>query len=217
MDRSTKAGAQTPATPASRLRADSLNKGRSANPGDTASPAGDTLACGIAQQRPERKPRRHSVSALPLAMTLAAQQRPERKPRRHLPRSRIPAHPRRTLNKGRSANPGDTRTVLSIFLTPFSSAQQRPERKPRRHAQSVHSMAALAVAQQRPERKPRRHLRMHTERVQTEMIRSTKAGAQTPATPGGHGFPRLPGRSLNKGRSANPGDTSAIWHMVAAV
>ena len=87
----------------------------------------------------------------------------------------------RSLNEGRSVNPGDT----SVWADPGDAdghAQRRPERQPRRH----------------PEPSP-------AQRVAG--LRSTKAGASTPATLAyGRTLATQMG-TLNEGRSVNPGDT----------
>ena len=64
-------------------------------------------------------------------------------------------------------------------------AQRRPELKPRRHPQSRHLRPRSGgCAQRRPELKPRRH-QIHVAPVDGADLhgRSTKAGAQAPATP----------------------------------
>ena len=134
--RSTKAGARTPAIrswrPASAAFSTSLNEGRGANPGDT--------------------------------------RRPPASGRRGAP-----------LNEGGGANPGDTNRGWQALVVvhrstkagartpatpatvarpaaPVTSAQRRPGREPRRHAYWP-SMAPVhnACAQRRPGREPRRH------------------------------------------------------------
>ena len=87
-----------------------------------------------------------------------------------------------TLNEGRGANPGDTR--------PASGTDEYLHR-----------------AQRRPGREPRRHVGGHAPRPLREDLRSTKAGARTPATPA-HPRPAATAAApLNEGRGANPGDT----------
>ena len=113
--------------------------------------------------------------------------------------------------------------------------QQRPGRKPRRQS-VVSSMcsASAGVAQQRPGRKPRRQVWRRRCGRTGGPFRSTKAGAQTPATAAfsavrarsmAWSAQQRPGRkprrhqlrdrdanswdesALNKGRGANPGDS----------
>ena len=91
-------------------RPDTLNEGRSINPGDTrALHAMTDLRARCAQRRPEHKPRRHEHGRL---------------------RGR---EPRSALNEGRSINPGDTRAFGPGVDSPGRGAQRRPEHKPRRH------------------------------------------------------------------------------------
>ena len=160
-DRSTKAGARTPATPARPSRASggrcSLNEGRGANPGDT----------GVARRGHRRA---HVRSTKAGARTPATQVGRRDARRARLPRStkagaRTPATLRRcprgrpcwtTLNEGRGANPGDT-FVRCTHAPPCLPAQRRPGREPRRHVRPLHPRPAL-------------------------LARSTKAGARTPAT-----------------------------------
>ena len=196
----------------------------------------------LAQRRPEPKPRRHkedpnlldarghrstkagaetpatrSMSFARIRSIGDAQRRPEPKPRRH-PDVRAPRLSRRkTLNEGRSRNPGDTGQEFRLThaqprkagapatLPPFPStedtarstkagaetpatpakhspdrtprpgaqrrpepkprrhplgrpaAQRRPEPKPRRHGPRLREIRSIGTAQRRPEPKPRRH------------------------------------------------------------
>ena len=159
--RSTKAGAETPATrqPAARGRrgSGSLNEGRGRDPGDTASPAA-----------------RSTGSA--------------------------------SLNEGRGRDPGDTANV-SNCLCEFSNAQRRPGPRPRRHCHHGSKVTTLfPVAQRRPGPRLRRHgdgLR----RARGRQHRSTKAGAETPATRPAAGPGRSGSGALNEGRGRDPGDT----------
>ena len=84
------------------------------------------------------------------------------------------------LNEGRSVNPGYTSDV-SPALPTIAAAQRRPERQPRLHHRLVVALDACVDAQRRPERQPRLH--DGQQRVVTSLeLRSTKAGASTPAT-----------------------------------
>ena len=67
-------------------------------------------------------------------------------------------------------------------------------------------MHSLSVAQRRPGREPRRHARRLRHPLDAG-LRSTKAGARTPATPRCAAPPAAPPPALNEGRGANPGDT----------
>ena len=136
--RSTKAGARTPATPASqsmacaavcaqrrpgreprrharppvrlRRRRCALNEGRGANPGDTRVALRISATASAAQRRPGREPRRHAGAGRRAVSHTRAQRRPGREPRRHFTSS---------------ARRGDP---------PCRYAQRRPGREPRRHA-----------------------------------------------------------------------------------
>ena len=184
--RSTKAGASTPATPdqsADRCRVpDSLNEGRSVNPGYTYPPWYDMQNCHCAQRRPERQPRLH-LQAVHVQV------------HRHVRRSTkagasTPATPAQTcmcatptiaLNEGRSVNPGYTySSIHSLDLA--CTAQRKPERQPRLHRsasnrrssrrssfnegrsvnpgytfRNVDQPTPPSTAQRRPERQPRLH------------------------------------------------------------
>ena len=208
--RSTKAGASTPATPGQsmdRYRVpDSLNEGRSVNPGYTwgcsrygvtrsALNEGRSVNPGYTDSRARPRhlqpPRSTKAGASTPATRIAAhgpdtcnhpaQRRPERQPRLHnsaatLSRLRLTA-----LNEGRSVNPGYTRHRSKACQRTL--AQRRPERQPRLHARAV------IVASRRKG--------------------STKAGASTPAT---HSISIRPLNSdpLNEGRSVNPGYTFCL-------
>ena len=113
----------------------------------------------IAQRRPERQPRRHLLESRRLQLPQdLAQRRPERQPRRH-----------------RQHRLEDGARFLAL-------AQRRPERQPRRHARFELARTEVAeLAQRRPERQPRRHWDGNTS-IPRAIMRSTKAGASTPAT-----------------------------------
>ncbi len=119
---------------------------------------------------------------------VGAQRRPGHQPRRHSAPRRW-RHCRAALNEGRGINPGDTSGV------PFTGS-------------------SAPSAQRRPGHQPRRHLVCLGGGV-GDPLRSTKAGASTPATRTtvvpDHSAPC----SLNEGRGINPGDT---WteHLDAA-
>ena len=143
-----------------------------------------------------------------------AQRRPELKPRRH-----VEADGARYLRSitaqrsGRSSSPGDTHGVVPREIAHRHDAQRRPELKPRRHP-------------------------LHVELCLPFGGRSTKAGAQAPATASCKSSSRLrcdvdaqrrpelkPRRHassarvdgdpsepcpLNEGRSSSPGDTCTL-------
>ena len=185
-----------------------------------------------------------------------AQRRPERQPRLHRPALRRPTGRSRSLNEGRSVNPGytasrrmhappsrnrSTKAGASTPATPGIAAvaaaidghaQRRPERQPRLHPgradPSGHPVASLNEGRSVNPGYTRRKQVGHR-----GAKRSTKAGASTPATPGGWSTdaygrvpaqrrperqPRLHARrcrwgtcssgTLNEGRSVNPGYTN---------
>ena len=162
-ERSTKAGASTPATPPESttrrvLLAIALNEGRGLNPGDTLSSLLRLQCSSPAQRRPGPQPRRHThfVTTSAQSDEGSAQRRPGPQPRRH-PRT------------------------FSMYTLPRLSAQRRPGPQPRRHSQGIVILTSghwplnegrgLNPGDTRtfycPEHAPRR---------------STKAGASTPAT-----------------------------------
>ena len=132
----------------------------------------------------------------------------------------------RTLSR-RPLNPGDTCGKWAD-VKPSQDAQRRPGHQPRRHGVHRSSSALTAscdgFAQRRPGHQPRRHPTQKPTRSRTqprralhrgesshEEIRSTKAGASTPATRSsvnaGPCCLRTCGGALNEGRGINPGDT----------
>ena len=185
--RSTKAGAGTPATPQDGQRycsraccaqrrpepelrrhpragarrracASSLNEGRSRNSGDTTPSWYVRVRCERAQRRPEPELRRHRGVAVPYRpRSIPAQRRPEPELRRHM---------------------------LQAFAIPgCSTAQRRPEPELRRHPPvGLAGVVVPRIAQRRPEPELRRHLEVEAE-CERRSLRSTKAGAGTPATP----------------------------------
>ena len=112
---------------------------------------------GSAQRRPGREPRRHMDMDERARHERDAQRRPGREPRRH-------------------AAPARTCARRHCF------AQRRPGREPRRHLTPSSPAAAAISAQRRPGREPRRHARGGGQQ-RHGLVRSTKAGARTPATP----------------------------------
>ena len=160
--RSTKAGASTPATrpfaAACRPRWRALNEGRSVNPGDT-------TVCGC----------------VPSTMA-SAQRRPERQPRRHTRFCPTRALVSGSLNEGRSVNPGDTQDQASAGAGCCPSLNEGRSVNPGDTWPSRVLVCGPCGAQRRPERQPRRHA-SHARTPQRAEVRSTKAGASTPATP----------------------------------
>jgi len=161
--RSTKAGAETPATPSpgcSRREATStLNEGRGRNPSDTP----DHVHQG-ALDAPRSTKAGAETPATPveslerrLACLGCAQRRPGPKPQRHL-------------------------LLPSRFLLEAGHAQRRPGPKPQRH--DDHGFASTGGE-----------------------LRSTKAGAETPATPTGLG-----GAGVTEARSTKAGAETPATH-----
>ncbi len=134
-----------------------------------------------AQRRPEPKLRRHGDHSVAVRVrvnrsTKAGAETPATRGPRPRPGSRgCP------LNEGRSRNSGDTLSG-SPRVAMVGNAQRRPEPKLRRHKTSFVVVTTIVVAQRRPEPKLRRHGDQVLQRV-ADPQRSTKAGAETPATP----------------------------------
>ena len=156
-----------------------------------------------------------------------AQRRPGPRPRRHPPGPGCVRCGCSTLNEGRGRDPGDTggttrqtggaaqrrpgprprRHSLTVCRTRSTcSAQRRPGPRPRRHARTPAPTPPGSYAQRRPGPRPRRHEK--SRRVHGDgRGRSTKAGAETPATRFIPPSESTGSRSLNEGRGRDPGDT----------
>ena len=133
-----------------------LNEGRGANPGDTAGVGFQTALSAFAQRRPGREPRRH-LDGRPATHR---ERRRSTKAGARTPATRWPAPRgpcrRPALNEGRGANPGDTATKARSGTCSASLNEGRganPGDTPARQA-----------------------------RDGPAGVRSTKAGARTPAT-----------------------------------
>ena len=186
MERSTKAGARTPATRrragTARRGSSTLNEGRGANPGDTPQVHRVRQAVGRSTKAGARTPATRRDLAEVRVMFGDAQRRPGREPRRHrgtaggqhrrLPRStkagaRTPATPRvqhvsspswRTLNEGRGANPGDTGAGGASTGADTGALNEGRGANPGDTGDGGRSACnVLAAAQRRPGREPRRH------------------------------------------------------------
>ena len=183
--RSTKAGASTPATPdqsADRCRVpDSLNEGRSVNPGYTYPPWYDMQNCHCAQRRPERQPRLHP------RRPACAQPRQSRstKAGASTPATRIPRSTAWTwpapLNESRSVNPG------------YTGLQVIGEVRGGRRSTKAGASTPATLLGTSTNRRPPRPLNEG---------RSVNPG-YTRRPPPRYQFPR----TLNEGRSVNPGYT----------
>ena len=145
---------------------------------------------------------------LVLSASSVAQRRPGRIPRRHSRRGEpFEALIRRSTKAGAHtpATPAPKRTQR----TPCEFAQRRPGRIPRRHLKGLTLPTVAPIpAQRRPGRIPRRH-KPAGQHFLFRGIRSTKAGAHTPATRPTRRRSKSTRRSLNEGRGAYPGDTQS--------
>ena len=189
--RSTKAGASTPATPdqsADRCRVpDSLNEGRSVNPGYTYPPWYDMQNCHCAQRRPERQPRLHLQA---VHVQVHRHVRRSTKAGASTPATRLSTMSGLSnvvaiaLNEGRSVNPGYTWPPSELIMQNCHCAQRRPERQPRLHLQARPRPGASSCASLNEGRSVNpgytRDIDLHVR--QPRQSRSTKAGASTPAT-----------------------------------
>ena len=231
--RSTKAGAHTPATPPTSPTpaADSttLNEGRGAHPGDTCLDDGrqaDSLlrSTKAGAHTPATPGGCRADTATGPRSTKAGAHTPATQPNdaarldHHHRSTKAGAHTpatlegcpdvvarRSALNEGRGAHPGDT-DASRMNVSSCAAAQRRPGRTPRRHLPAAAVIILFALAQRRPGRTPRRHA-VRPLHHHVAPVRSTKAGAHTPATRIRHR--RRPPRTgpLNEGRGAHPGDT----------
>ena len=162
-----------------------------------------------------------------------AQRRPEPKPRRHFLFQEVAALALRTLNEGRSLNPGDTGSRAwcaragpgtlneGRSLNPGDTdrkstprprsrrAQRRPEPKPRRHTPLARLEASLSAAQRRPEPKPRRHT-AGTQSFDLILSALNEGRSLNPGDTGRRDRGAQRSSALNEGRSLNPGDTLGL-------
>ena len=187
-----------------------------------------------AQRRPGPRPRRHSNDPDALTLSAIAQRRPGPRPRRH-----VLEGPHHELDEVRSTKagaetPATPRPPMRTLPT-RATAQRRPGPRPRRHWRDESAAAVAGAAQRRPGPRPRRHrlrelpcsgrgsprstkagaetpaTRCPRPDVVLEVNRrSTKAGAETPATPPARGAPNRRRSSLNEGRGRDPGDTGRM-------
>ena len=163
LDRSTKAGARTPATrvtPLWRAVPTPLNEGRGTHPGDTrllqfpAHCARQRRSTKAGARTPATLAQSYVRFAVPFRSTKAGARTPATRP--------MGGRARRwgsTLNEGRGTHPGDTCIPPGSPL-PFgpSIAQRRPGHAPRRHSGITAPMwRQIFTAQRRPGHAPRRH------------------------------------------------------------
>ena len=206
-----------------------LNEGRGRSPGDTRPPASPRRAAaslneGRGRSPGDTRPTRSIRASGSRRSTKAGAEAPATRGRS----GRSTATPT-TLNEGRGRSPGDTSadhpdTIPSeyaqrrpgpkprrhMFRSPIPvgslPAQRRPGPKPRRHGPVSTTVLADTLAQRRPGPKPRRHPAVH-QGGPRGVRRSTKAGAEAPATRGSGVTLPLLDHSLNEGRGRSPGDT----------
>ena len=134
----------------------------------------------------------------------------------------------------RRPGPRPRRHAISSSQSSFSnSAQRRPGPRPRRHKLTLDHTPVCGDAQRRPGPRPRRHLasvvlprarvtrstkagaetpatHLGDRSAAAQLLRSTKAGAETPATPTASLFSCATVCSLNEGRGRDPGDTPSV-------
>ena len=200
--RSTKAGASTPATQETKdkngKRIIPLNEGRSVNSGDTRDRSTPERHSATRRQLRSTKagastPATQETGESLMTADQCAQRRPERQLRRHPPpTARAQRRPERQLRRHDCYVPGNsaTRSTKAGASTPATqdewadrhnrvAAQRRPERQLRRHGRDVMGTVQLRRAAQR---RPERQLRRHPPEPRCKNVRSTKAGASTPAT-----------------------------------
>ena len=121
-----------------------------------------------------------------------------------------------TLNEGRSVNPGYTRARATLSIV-SSSAQRRPERQPRLHVWlGVDGEVPPNALNEGRSINPG-YTRGSPPVVARVALRSTKAGASTPATRHRDSRPNARSIPLNEGRSVNPGYTRTATAIVRVV
>ena len=121
-----------------------------------------------------------------------------------------------TLNEGRGIHPGDSRSRLSESCSTRPLNEGRGIHPGDRRGTRPRSAQPWRAAQRRPGHSPRRQGEFRPVRPGV-FLRSTKAGAFTPAT--GRVACRAPScnRSLNEGRGIHPGDRRARRGRLATV
>ena len=189
-DRSTKAGARTPATPDWIFRM--------------------LLTVCNAQRRPGHAPRRHAETEANKLLRILAQRRPGHAPRRHPPPHFVTVRIRYRSTKAGARTPAtradgsfravydDARSTKAGARTPATRRRlhKTPADRPRSTKAGARTPATLAG--------PRRAL-------EDDPARSTKAGARTPATRAKRCSRMRRGPALNEGRGTHPGDTMSVF------
>ena len=186
IERSTKAGASTPATLSiaglCRARSTTLNEGRGINPGDTRVRGSSRL--GSAGPLNEGRGINPGDTGSTGGTTSTA----------------------RTLNEGRGINPGDT-SGGRVSSAACVIAQRRPGHQPRRHVSQPRLSKGGRNAQRRPGHQPRRHS-YTLGRALSSLWSTLNEGRGI--NPGDTRRWRLWWAgwcALNEGRGINPGDT----------
>ena len=157
--RSTKAGAETPAT--RHLRTDRV--------------VGHARSTKAGAETPATLVAHHLMDGTEARSTKAGAETPATPPR-----SGPCAGATGSLNEGRGRDPGDTATGIN-FTAALFNAQRRPGPRPWRHPAFLYASACAVSAQRRPGPRPRRHHVLEGG-GRSGIARSTKAGAETPAT-----------------------------------
>ena len=189
-DRSTKAGARTPAT----------------RPSSGGSPVSTT-----AQRRPGREPRRHATSRGPPPPL----PRPLNEGRGANPGDTLPDDGvgDRRLHRSTKAGARTPATLawLGIVDEGDPDAQRRPGREPRRHLDDEEARPRSGARSTKAGARTPATLGSGAVEGGRDVARSTKAGARTPATRDSSMDSRHQEPPLNEGRGANPGDTRSPW------
>ena len=211
--RSTKVGAEAPATPLpvqgrlQRIHRRSTKAGTEA-PATQPPVSSRTPPTPRAQQRPGPKPRQHKSLWFTASFEWpTAQQRPGPKPRQHPWPCGRPTSRATSLNKGRDRSPGNT-TLRRMLDWGNRLAQQRPGPKPRQHlTEGYRFFERSSRSTKAGTEAPATQQRVHATRPRCD--RSTKAGTEAPATPDHGGQPlSVVAGALNKGRDRSPGNTN---------
>ena len=213
--RSTKAGAQTPATRHNQRSAVSVHE-RSTKAGaqTPATPEADSSVASssqIAQRRPEHKLRRH-----PLCLCVREHIDEGRSTKAGAQTPATPVVTARSLimpfsrsTKAGAQTPATLLESENVDVGFFLRSTKAGAQTPATHLLHSRAPHVAVIAQRRPEHKLRRH-RPSKPTLQPGGHRSTKAGAQTPATRAVTSGAGLISDTLNEGRSTNSGDTSIL-------
>ena len=216
--RSTKAGARTPATPPRRPPSSRSRRPLKRRPGHAPRRHAAVSAAGLFRLRRSTK-----AGALTPATPRARLEVAPVRARSTKAGARTPAtpdHQRGGRRAGRRSTKAGARTPATLERTKAMSqsmiAQRRPGHAPRRHSGSRRMSGRRASSLNEGRGTHPGHTRMRSLWLGVGPGRSTKAGARTPAT---HET-RLPERraraALNEGRGTHPGDTRPAYTVAAA-